>query len=73
MEPVKSIDGYILCVTNLHEDTTEEEIIDAFMETAEVKEIQLNQDRRTGLGKGYAFVLIQSKSDAEASLQNLNG
>ena len=73
MEPVKSAAGYIICITNLNEETTEEEIVDLFMEYGDVKEIQVNQDRISGLGKGYALLVMNKQSEAEAAIEGLNG
>lgn len=71
--PVRSVDGWVLFVTGLHEEAREDDIEDKFSEVGRVTHVRMNFDRRTGRGKGYAFVEYGTQSQAQDAINKLHG
>jgi cold-inducible RNA-binding protein len=63
-----------LYVGNLSWDTNQDTLRAAFeADGRSVKEVHIMTDRETGRPRGFAFVEMNSKSDADAAIQALDG
>ncbi len=59
-------------VGNLSYQTTEEDLRSAFANYGEVASAEIIQDRATGRSKGFGFVEMANRQEAEAAIQGLN-
>jgi len=60
-------------VGNLSHELTEEELKEAFAEFGEVTSAKIITDRYSGVSRGFGFVEMSSKSEAQAAIAELNG
>ena len=62
-----------LYVGNLSFETTENDLQDLFEKHGQVSEVALMMDRMTGKSRGFAFVTMNDKAQADAAMAALNG
>ncbi len=62
-----------LYIGNLSYETTEDDLRSFFSNSGTVISIALIRDRDTGRSKGFAFVEMNSQSEAEQAIKDLDG
>ncbi len=62
-----------LFVGNLSFSMTENELENLFAQYGTVNEVGVVTDRMSGQSRGFAFVTMNGKTEAEAAIQALNG
>ncbi|KZP11426.1 translation initiation factor 3, RNA-binding subunit [Athelia psychrophila] len=62
-----------LRVTNISEDTQENDLRDLFGGFGRVARVYVGRDRETGAGKGFAFVSFEEKAQAEKAMAKIHG
>lgn len=68
--PAKSVEGWIVFVTGIHQEAQEEDVLDEFRDIGDVKNIDVNIDRRTGYVKGYGMVEFATFAEAEKAIKS---
>ena len=62
-----------LRVTNISEDTQENDLRELFGHIGKVARVYVGRDRETGAGKGFAFVSFDDKASAQKAIDKVNG
>ncbi len=60
-------------VGNISWDLTEDEIKEAFEAFGQTSSAKIIKDKHTGKSRGFAFVEMPEKAEAEAAINGLNG
>ena len=69
----KGIDTMNIYVGNLALKATEDEVRQAFAEFGQVTEVRLIVDKFSGESRGFGFVEMPSKAEAEKAIEEMNG
>jgi RNA recognition motif-containing protein len=70
---VKKEERVNIYVGHLSSEVTEEDLRKAFGEFGQVASVKIITDRYTGVSRGFGFVEMPSKGDAESAISGLNG
>jgi translation initiation factor 3 subunit G len=62
-----------LRVTNISEDTQENDLRELFGGFGRVARVYVGRDRETGAGKGFAFVSFEEKANAQKAIDKVHG
>ncbi|KAI9511331.1 hypothetical protein F5148DRAFT_1171747 [Russula earlei] len=62
-----------LWVTNISEDTQENDLCELFGSFGRVARVYVCRDRDTGVGKGFAFFSFEDRAVAQRAMENTNG
>jgi RNA recognition motif-containing protein len=62
-----------LYVGNLSYSTTEDDLRALFTEAGTIDSVDLIKDRNTGQPRGFAFVEMSSRDEAQAAIEMFNG
>lgn len=73
LEPEKSVEGWVIIVRNVHEETKQDDIQDLFSEFGEIQNIHLNLDRLSGSVKGYCLIEFKKRNHAQNAIDAMNG
>lgn len=60
-------------VGNLSQQASEEDLRDAFAAFGTVKSVNIIKDKFTQVSRGFGFVEMDSKTEAQVAIQELNG
>ena len=62
-----------ICVGNLSFDVNEEDLRKAFEEFGKIASVNLIKDKYSGQSRGFGFVEMSDKADAQSAVKGLNG
>jgi RNA-binding protein 8A len=76
---IRSVEGYVLIMTNIHIEAIESDIIDGIHNNGDIrlagsiKQCTLPLDRQSGYVCGYVLLEVEHRGDAEMIVRQMNG
>ena len=64
---------YNVIVTNLHPESSEDDVVDMFSEYGKLGAISLPRNKRTGLLDGYGIFAFKRHDDAVSAIDGISG
>ena len=72
-KPAKSVEGWIIFVSGLHQEAGEDDVLDKFSDFGSVKNVRVELEKRTGFARGYALVEFAEQGEAQAAIEGMDG
>ena len=69
----RSVEGWTVFITGLHEEATEEDLLDRLSDYGRVTDLKVILDHRTGFVKGYALAEFREFREARGAIEGLDG
>jgi translation initiation factor 3 subunit G len=66
-------DSTTVRVSNVSDDTTDQDLRDLFRRFGQIQRVYLAKDRETGLSRNFAFINFYNREDAQLAINKLDG
>eukprot|EP00518_Triparma_eleuthera_P000384 CAMPEP_0182452990 /NCGR_PEP_ID=MMETSP1319-20130603/245_1 /TAXON_ID=172717 /ORGANISM="Bolidomonas pacifica, Strain RCC208" /LENGTH=91 /DNA_ID=CAMNT_0024650875 /DNA_START=146 /DNA_END=417 /DNA_ORIENTATION=+ len=70
--PQRSVEGWVLIVTGIHDEASEDDVEDAFIDFGNVQKLTCPRSRSSGRLLGYALIEFAEKEEAADAIINMD-